>query len=94
MSGKKASVLKRQRQDEKRSARNKFEKTRIKTAIKKAKTAVLDQTEQSDENVKKALRMLDKAKGKNVIHKNTAARKKSRLAKFQNKFKTESEKST
>jgi len=36
--------------------------------------------------VKKAYKMIDKAAAKGVIHKNTAARKKSGLAHFINKY--------
>ena len=86
MPRRKPTVLKRQRQEEKKKKRNRIEKSKIKTSVKKAKQAVLNQTEKAEESVRKALRTIDKAKSKNVIHKNTAARKKSRLAKFRNKY--------
>jgi small subunit ribosomal protein S20 len=50
-------------------------KTRTKTAVKSAGT------EQSDEAVRMAVKRLDMAAAKGVIHKNQAARRKSRLMK-------------
>ncbi len=50
-------------------------KTRTKTALKSAGT------EQSDEAVRLAVKRLDMAAAKGVIHKNQAARRKSRMMK-------------
>ena len=66
------SAKKRLRQDEKKRARNTAAKTRIKTEVKKALAG---------EDSKTAFGAIDRAAAKGVIHKNTAARKKSRLAK-------------
>jgi small subunit ribosomal protein S20 len=63
------------RQTEKRTTRNKDVKTRLKTAYKKAVSA------QDAEVVKSVESQFDKAAKTGVIHKNKAARKKSRLAK-------------
>ena len=63
------------RQSEKRTVANKDRKTRLKTIFKKALTerdAAFSKTVESE---------LDKAAKTGVIHKNKAARKKSRLAK-------------
>ncbi|HEX9995882.1 MAG TPA: 30S ribosomal protein S20 [Abditibacterium sp.] len=66
-----ASAKKRLRQDEKKRLRNQFAKTRIKTEVKKALAGT--------ENL--AVSVIDRAAAKGIIHKNAAARKKSRLAK-------------
>ena len=66
-----ASAKKRLRQNAKRQLRNQIAKTRIKTEVKKAIAG--------DTNV--AVSVIDRAAAKGIIHKNAAARKKSRLAK-------------
>ncbi len=65
------SAKKRLRQDEKKHARNQAAKTRIKTEIKKALSGA--------ENA--AFSVIDRAASKGIMHRNAAARKKSRLAK-------------
>ena len=65
------SAKKRLRQSVKRQLRNQIAKTRIKTETKKA---IAGET-----NV--AVSVIDRAASKGIIHKNAAARKKSRLAK-------------
>jgi len=63
------------RQTEKRTTKNKDVKTRLKTVFKKAVAA-------HDAEIAKSVEsQLDKAAKTGVIHKNKAARKKSRLAK-------------
>ena len=64
-----------------RNARNKAAKTALKTKIKKFQAAVEsgDKTA-AQETYKAAVRAIDKAAGKNLIHKNNAANKKSKLA--------------
>lgn len=81
-SKKNKSALKRERQSLVRRERNKSVKTAIKTQLKKTRMAV----EANDvDAVKKELKNLqscvDKAAAKGIIHKNKAARHKSRLAK-------------
>jgi small subunit ribosomal protein S20 len=63
------------RQTDKRTTRNKDVKTRLKTIFKKATAAVDAELAKSVES------QYDKAAKSGVIHKNKAARKKSRLAK-------------
>ncbi|HET9029061.1 MAG TPA: 30S ribosomal protein S20 [Candidatus Aquilonibacter sp.] len=63
------------RQTEKRTTQNKDVKTRLKTVFKKAVTS------QDGEFAKSVESQFDKAAKTGVIHKNKAARKKSRLAK-------------
>jgi small subunit ribosomal protein S20 len=64
----------------KRASRNKAVKselrTRVKTAVQLAKT---DGAENSDEAVRLAIKKIDKAAAKGIIHPNQAARRKSRL---------------
>lgn len=64
-----------QRQTDKRTTRNKDVKTRLKTVFKKATST------QDPEIAKSVESQYDKAAKTGVIHKNKAARKKSRLAK-------------
>jgi small subunit ribosomal protein S20 len=76
------SAKKRARQDETRRVRNNARKTAIKTATKKVLVA-LDGKDlvEAKELLKEVNAQLARAKGKGVLHKNTAARKMSRLAK-------------
>ncbi len=76
------SAKKRATQDEKRRVRNIARKSAIKTATKKVIVAVeaADLT-QAKELLKDVNAQLARAKNKGVLHRNTAARKMSRLAK-------------
>jgi small subunit ribosomal protein S20 len=57
-------------------------RSRVKTLLRKAEGGIQSSKPNLDE-IREALRSLDKAAGKGVIHKNNAARRKSRLmAKF------------
>ena len=70
----------------KRQARNKHIKSSTKTAIKKLTSAVgAGQMEDVQALLSQAVSAIDVACSKGVYHKNTAARKKSRLAKLVNK---------
>lgn len=76
------SAIKRARQAEKRSLRNKTVRSSIKTAIKKIEASV--STGKRDDARKaliEAIKKLKNAASKGVIHKNTASRKISRLTK-------------
>ena len=76
------SAFKRARQNENRRMRNKSSKTRIKNIVKDVRHAVDEkslETAQSKLNAAKSA--IDKAAKKGVIHRNTAARKISRLSK-------------
>ena len=77
------SAQKRIRVAAKRQARNKHVKSTTKTAIKKVVSAV--GTGDANELLVQAIVAIDKAVVKGVYHKNTAARKKSRLTKMVNK---------
>jgi small subunit ribosomal protein S20 len=63
----------------KRAERNKAVKSELKTRVKTAAGSA--GTDQQDENVRLAVKRLDMAAAKGVIHKNQAARRKSRLMK-------------
>ncbi len=66
---------------EKKTARNRMVKSALKTAIKKFEAAVsANNAEEAKELFSKATKALDMAAQKGVVHKNMAARKKSRLA--------------
>jgi small subunit ribosomal protein S20 len=73
------SAIKRIRQNEKRRQRNRAVRSSIRTSLKTAR-AVTDKTAESKAVVLDAIRALDRAVGLGVIHRNTAARKKSALA--------------
>ncbi len=75
------SQIKRNRQNEMRRLRNKATKSEIKTRVKTAVSAAAAGAENSDEAVRIAMKRLDKAASKGIIHKNQAARRKSRLMK-------------
>ena len=75
-----AAAKKRMRQEQKRRLHNRSVKSLVKTQITKARNAVaLD--ENAEEAVRAAVRELDRAAKKGVIHRNNAARRKSRLMK-------------
>jgi small subunit ribosomal protein S20 len=66
------SGLKRRRQSVRRTARNQAERSEVKTKVRKARGG-------DASAVQTAVKALDKAASKGVLHKNAAARKKSRL---------------
>ena len=76
------SQIKRNKQNEKRGDRNKTVRTALKTSTKKARAAVTaGDAEEAMARQREAARALDKAVAKGIVHKRTAARRKSRLAK-------------
>jgi len=76
------SQIKRNKQNEKRRLRNRAFRGSARRAVTKTRVAIAsgEQTE-SREAVLTAVKALDKAAEKGVIHKNNAARRKSRLMK-------------
>jgi len=76
------SAIKRNRQNEKRRLRNRVYRGKARTYVRNA-FAAMETGEQveSEAAVKEAIKALDKAAEKGVIHKNNAARRKSRLMK-------------
>ncbi len=75
------SQIKRNKQNEARRLRNKAVRSELKTRVKAAVKAAETGSEDLAERAKLAQKRLDMAAAKGVIHKNAAARKKSRLAK-------------
>ena len=75
------SQIKRNRQNEKRRVRNKAVRSELKTRQKRAVAAAETGAEDADELTRLAIKRIDKAATKGVIHKNQAARRKSRLVK-------------
>jgi small subunit ribosomal protein S20 len=80
------SQIKRNRQNAKRNARNKAVRSSLKTATKKVDAAVsVDDADAATALARDASRAYDKAASKGILHKRTAARHKSRLAKTANR---------
>jgi len=73
------SNLKRQRQNEKRHTNNKMRMSELRTFIKKATN------DPSLENIALATKYIDKAQMDKIIHKNFAARKKSKVQSLEHK---------
>jgi len=65
-----------------KAARNKSRNSAMKTAIKKAHVAAETNAADKEAVVRAAIKKVDQACAKNLIHKNNAARKKSALAKL------------
>ena len=82
-----ASAEKRMRQERKRRMHNRMVKSIVKTQITKARQAIAGQTADAEAAVRAAVSELDRAAKKGVIHKNNAARRKSRLMKQLNAIK-------
>ncbi len=75
------SQIKRNRQNAKRAERNKSVRSELKTRTKSAVAAIEAGAEDAAAKTKDAVRRIDSAAAKGVIHKNAAARRKSRLMK-------------
>ena len=65
-----------------KAARNKSRNSAMKTAIKKAHVAAETNAADKEAVVRAAIKKVDQACAKNLIHKNNAARKKSALSKL------------
>jgi small subunit ribosomal protein S20 len=79
------SAIKRVKTSEVRNSQNTTAKSAMRTAVKKVEAAVtLNDAAAAKETLTAAASKLDKAAAKGLIHKNAAARKKSRLAKKAN----------
>jgi small subunit ribosomal protein S20 len=71
-----ASAKKNMRKTRAATARNRSQRSALRTALKSAKVA-----ESSPADRRKAVQLLDRAARKGLIHKNAAARQKSKIAK-------------
>ena len=75
------SQIKRNRQNERARERNKAVRSALKTSAKKVRSATAEgDLDAAAARAKEASRALDKAAARGVLHKRTAARHKSRLA--------------
>jgi small subunit ribosomal protein S20 len=80
------SALKRANQNAIRRLRNKAVKTSVKNAVKEVRVAAGEKSgDQLVSDLNRAKSVIDTAAKKGVIHRNTAARKISRLSKLANK---------
>ncbi len=75
------SQIKRNKQNEKRHERNKAVKSSLKTAVRKFREAADAGADDAVDLGRDAMKKLDKAASKGVIHKNQAANRKSSIAK-------------
>lgn len=73
------SAKKRVKVNSVKNDRNKAFKTNLRTTIKAANAAVADNSADKEAAVKLAVKKIDQACAKGILHKNTAARKKSGL---------------
>ncbi|MEI8166533.1 MAG: 30S ribosomal protein S20 [Chloroflexales bacterium] len=74
------SAKKRIRSNERKHQRNTVYRSRVKTLVKKAEQSIFGGTPDAA-TIREAISTLDKAAVKGIIHKNNAARRKSRLMK-------------
>ena len=79
MANKKAAIKDIQKNKRNR-LRNKSALSLMKTLIKKAETSLEKKDDNTENLVRSALKQIDKTASKGIIHKNAAARKKSKLA--------------
>jgi small subunit ribosomal protein S20 len=76
------SALKKIKQDKVRQMRNKAYKTRLKNVVKSVEAAISESNKEAAQTaLQEAVSTLDRVASKGIIHKNKAARKKSRLTK-------------
>lgn len=75
------SQIKRNRQTEKRNLRNRSIRAELRTRTRSVLEAAEAGGDDVDEKLKIAIKRIDKAASKGVLHKNTASRTKSRLTK-------------
>ena len=73
------SQIKRNRTNEARRLRNKAAKSEVKTRIKTAVASARTDSETAAEDLRLAVKRLDKAAARGIIHKNQASNRKSRL---------------
>ncbi|MBO0693797.1 MAG: 30S ribosomal protein S20 [Acidimicrobiaceae bacterium] len=85
------SQIKRNRTNEIRRLRNKAVKAEVKTRIKNALNSAENGTETAEADLRLAVKRLDMAAAKGIIHKNQAANRKSRLEKRINRILAEQE---
>ena len=75
------SAAKQMRVAERRRVRNRIVKSAVKTFIRKAERTIVTSVEEAQAQVVQAVKSLDKAAAKGILHKRNVARRKSRLMK-------------
>ena len=81
------SALKRNRQSLLRGDRNRANRTKVKTAVKRIDAAIeVESVEKAQEALLAAVPIIERASVKGAFHKKTASRKISRLTQRVNKF--------
>lgn len=80
-----ASAKKRVRVIKKKTLRNKMVKSNLKTVLKKTFSSIENKASEASQALQFAMKKLDKAAAKGIIHKNKAANKKSQLQRAFNK---------
>jgi small subunit ribosomal protein S20 len=75
------SALKEIRKNARRRVRSRLVRTSTRTHVKRAVQAIDTSAPETQELLRRAISALDKAAAKDVIHRNAAARRKSRLTK-------------
>lgn len=68
------------KQDRKANQRNRMYKSRMRTAKKKLEQALTGKGENTDELFHRYVSSVDRAVSRGVVHRNTASRKKTRMA--------------
>ena len=78
------SAIKRVRKSEAERARNRRDRARLRTAVKRVRES--SDPGATEESLARALSLLDRSAGKGLIHRNKAARDKSRLTRLARKL--------
>lgn len=76
------SAIKRLRQSKKRNQHNRGRRTKMKNLVNNVYEA--SDKNEAEENLKKAVSFIDRLSTKGILHKNTAARQKSKLTQYVN----------
>lgn len=84
------SAEKRHKQNLKRRLRNRAALSRVKSSVKKVElTLTAKKVEEAQKELQKAYSIIDHTAARGILHKNTAARKKSRLTQLYNTLSTQ-----
>ena len=78
------SAVKRVKTNEAKNMQNRAKKSELKTILRSYREAVAEKAPETQDMLKVAVRKLDQAAAKNLLHKNAASRKKSQLQKALN----------
>ncbi|MDR1354171.1 MAG: 30S ribosomal protein S20 [Oscillospiraceae bacterium] len=77
-----ASAKKRVKVAAKKNLQNRIIKTNLKTVVKKVSLAAAEGLPDKEQKLRHAIKKIDQATKKGIIHRNCAARKKSQLVKL------------